>query len=221
MSGNVEEFAGLQTYITGPRDSKRAILLLSDALGFEIPNFRKLADKVAEAGYLVVAPDFFYGDPLDVHNPQVDRVAWMNAHDAAKGCDDAKAVVEALKNKGVAAIGAAGFCWGGMAGVKLAKFDCIKAVVILHPGPITVEEINEVKVPTALLGAEEDRHCPAEQLRHFGSILSAKSEIESMAKVYPGTKHGWTLMYNVEDEDAVKKAEEAHSDMLNWLNKYV
>lgn len=26
--------------------------------------------------------------------------------------------------------------------VKLAKFDCIKAAVVLHPGPITEEEIN-------------------------------------------------------------------------------
>jgi hypothetical protein len=30
----------------------------------------------------------------------------------------------------------------GMVVVKLAKFDCIQAGVILHPGPITVDEIN-------------------------------------------------------------------------------
>lgn len=30
-----------------------------------------------------------------------------------KGFEDAKAVVQALKSKGVSAIGAAGFCWGG------------------------------------------------------------------------------------------------------------
>lgn len=32
-AGVVEELAGLQTYVTGPPDSNRAILLLSDAIG--------------------------------------------------------------------------------------------------------------------------------------------------------------------------------------------
>lgn len=32
-AGNVEELGGLQTYVTGLRDSKRAILFISDAFG--------------------------------------------------------------------------------------------------------------------------------------------------------------------------------------------
>ena len=67
-------------------------------------------------------------------------------------------------------VGAAGFCWGGsntllisplprtfslysstnmvgacvvgMAVVRLAKYDCIDAAVLLHPGPITQDQIN-------------------------------------------------------------------------------
>lgn len=43
--------------------------------------YRKLADKVAGAGFLVVAPDFFYGDPIvDLNNPQFDREAWRKIH---------------------------------------------------------------------------------------------------------------------------------------------
>lgn len=42
--------------------------------------YRKLADKVAAAGFLVVAPDFFYGDPVDLSNPQFDRDAWRKVH---------------------------------------------------------------------------------------------------------------------------------------------
>lgn len=69
-------------------------------------------------------------------------------------------------------VGAAGFCWGGsntlfdliastfslysltnmvgacvvgMAVVRLAKYDCIDAAVLLHPGPITQDQINGAK----------------------------------------------------------------------------
>lgn len=41
---------------------------------------RKLADKVAAAGFFVVLPDFFYGDPFNLDNPQFDRESWLKAH---------------------------------------------------------------------------------------------------------------------------------------------
>lgn len=46
-------------------------------------------------------------------------------------------------------------------------------------------------------------------------------QIESFVKLYPGVSHGWTVRYNVDDEAAVKSAEEAHQDMLNWFTKHV
>jgi carboxymethylenebutenolidase len=46
-------------------------------------------------------------------------------------------------------------------------------------------------------------------------------QVDSFVKIFPGVSHGWTLRYNPDDESAVKIAEEAHSDMLKWLTKYV
>lgn len=37
----------------------------------------------------------------------------------------------------------------------------------------------EVKIPIAVLGAEIDRYSPPEQLKEFGEILSAKSQVMS------------------------------------------
>ncbi|CAN4113487.1 unnamed protein product [Withania somnifera] len=217
--GNLQQIGGLSSYVTGPVDSKLAILLISDVFGYEAPLLRSLADKVAAAGYLVVVPDFFYGEPLN--REKHDSQTWLKAHDTDKGCEDAKAVVESLKSKGVSAIGVAGFCWGGMVVSKLAKYGTIGAAVILHPGPITVDEINEVKVPTAILAAEQDPIFPPEQAKLLGDALSKKSEIESFVKIFPGVEHGWTVRYNVDNEVVVKAAEEAHSDMLNWFTKFI
>ncbi|XP_062150363.1 endo-1,3;1,4-beta-D-glucanase-like [Alnus glutinosa] len=222
-AGAVQELGGLQTYVTGPPHSKLAILLISDVFGYEAPNLRKLADKVAAAGFLVVVPDFFFGDPIiKLDDPHFDRDSWKKAHNTDKGCEDAKLVIAALKSKGVSAIGAAGFCWGGVVVVKLASStDMIQAAVVLHPGRITEEEIDDVKVPIAILGAEIDHASPPEQLKKFGDKLSVKSELDSFVKIFPGVAHGWAVRYNVEDESAVKSAEEAHLDTLNWFTKYV
>lgn len=218
-AATVEELGGLQTYITGPCDSKTAVILLSDAYGYEGPKIRRLAEKVAEeTGFLVVVPDFFRGDPIDSTR---DRAEWLGTHTADKGCEDAKAVIAALKSKGVSTIGIAGFCWGGMTVVKLAKYDSIRVAVVLHPGPISEDDIREVKVPIALLGAETDHLCPPELLTKLNGILAEKPEVDNFLKIYPGVKHGWTLMYSDDDEFAVKMAEEGHSDMLNWLTKYI
>jgi carboxymethylenebutenolidase len=46
-------------------------------------------------------------------------------------------------------------------------------------------------------------------------------QLDSFVKIFPGVAHGWTVRYNVEDESAVKSAEEAHLDTLNWFTKYV
>ncbi|GLT70978.1 hypothetical protein SLA2020_430240 [Shorea laevis] len=108
----------------------------------------------------------------------------MKAHNTDKGCEDAKHVIAALKSKGVSAIGAAGFCWGGMVVVKLASSTDIQAGVVLHPGRITEDEIDYVKVPIALLGAEIDHSSPPERLKKFGEKLSAKSEFDSFVKIF-------------------------------------
>ncbi|KAL9252541.1 hypothetical protein AKJ16_DCAP16554 [Drosera capensis] len=221
-SGLVTEIAGLSAYVTGPANSKRAALLISDVFGYEAPNLRKLADKVAAAGYLTVVPDFFFGDPIvKWGDPNFDVGAWLSKHGTDKGFEDARSVIAELRNKGVSSVGAAGFCWGGNVVAKLAKLDDIQAGVILHPGPLTVDDINAIKVPVSILGAEIDRSSPPELLKQFGEILSAKPGIDSFVKIFPGVAHGWSVRYSLEDESAVRSAEEAQGDLLNWFLKHV
>ncbi|KAH9682990.1 DLH domain-containing protein [Citrus sinensis] len=102
-AGHVEKLGGLNTYVTGSPDSKLAALLISDVFGYEAPNLRcflqqrKLADKVAAAGFYVAVPDFFHGDPnVDGGRPLQE---WIK--DQGVLC------------KGITATGAVGFCWGG------------------------------------------------------------------------------------------------------------
>ncbi|XP_055813317.1 endo-1,3;1,4-beta-D-glucanase-like [Solanum dulcamara] len=219
--GSVLELGGLKTYVSASPNSKHAILLVSDVFGYEAPNLRKLADKVAAVGYYVVVPDFLYGDPYIPENKEKTIQVWLQSHGTDKGFEDAKQVIAALKDKGISAIGAAGFCWGAKVVVQLAKSDNIQAAVLLHPSFVSVDDIQEVKAPIAISGAEIDQLSPPEFVKQFEEILSSKSEVDSFVKIYPGVVHGWTVRYNVEDEKAVQSAEEAHQDMLDWFTKHV
>ncbi|KAJ4789520.1 hypothetical protein LUZ62_040766 [Rhynchospora pubera] len=217
----VEDFGGLKAYITGSPESKLAIILISDVFGYEAPLLRNLADKVSTSGYFVLVPDFFHGDPAtpEIVKNSIDE--WIKKHNIPKGFEEAKQVIEVLKERGFSAIGAAGFCWGGKVVVELAKYDYINAVVSLHPGPLTHDDIREVKCPISILGAETDPFCPPEVIKQFAEILSSKPEVHSHVKIYPGTVHGWSVRYDVNDKQAVEKAEEAQKDMLDWFVKYV
>ncbi|GAA0142117.1 hydrolase [Lithospermum erythrorhizon] len=220
-AGCVTQVAGLKSYVSGSPDFKLAIILISDVFGYEAPNLRKLADKVAAAGYHVVVPDFLNGDPHDPKNAEKPLLEWIKSHSPEHAVEDAKSVIAALKSQGITAVGAAGFCWGAKVVVHLGKSDDIQAGVLLHPSLCTIDDIKELKTPIAVLGAEIDHISPPALLKQFEEILSSKPEVDGYVKIFPGVAHGWTVRYNMEDENAVKAAEEAHKDMLDWFTKYL
>eukprot|EP00249_Psilotum_nudum_P015661 c25454_g1_i2 orf=85-795(+) len=218
-TGKEELFGHLASYVVECPSSKAAVILVSDVFGFGPPNLRKLADKIAIAGYLVVVPDLLNNEPF---NPSVTSVSeWRKKHSPAEAVEDVKKVIEVLKGKGITSIGAAGMCWGAKVVVELAKEDDLKAAVLCHPSLVTVEDIKVVKTPIAILAAEIDKTSPPELIEEFSRILDSREEVESFVNIYPGVAHGWTVRYDVDDEEAVRRAEEAHGKMLEWFRKHL
>ncbi|XP_068664208.1 endo-1,3;1,4-beta-D-glucanase-like [Aristolochia californica] len=219
-SGSVVAIGGLSAYVAGSPDSKAAVLFVTDVYGYEAPNLRELADRVGAAGFYAVVPDFLHGDPFgpEKHSSIQD---WLKLHAPDKAAEEAKTVVAAIKSKGISSIGTVGICWGAKVIVELAKTNEIQAAVMFHPSFVTLDDIKEVKCHISILGAEIDKLTPPELAKQFEEALSAKSEIDSFVKIFPGAAHGWTVRYNPNDELSVKKAEEAHGDMLAWFTKHL
>ncbi|KAK4746208.1 hypothetical protein SAY87_012520 [Trapa incisa] len=242
-SGHLERIAGLNAYVTGLPESKFTVVLVSDIFGitppslrsplvsflvffhyfggFEAPNLRNLADKVAASGFYVVVPDYFKGDPYNPENAERPIAIWLKDHGHDKGFEETKLIVEALKGKGLSPIGAAGFCWGAKVVVELSKLGVIEAAVMLHPSFVTVEDIKAVTVPICVLGAEIDQMSPPVLLKKFEEALATKPEVDAFVKIFPKVSHGWTVRYDVGNAEAVKCAEEAHLDMTEWFVKYL
>ncbi|KAJ0531120.1 putative dienelactone hydrolase, alpha/Beta hydrolase [Helianthus annuus] len=214
-SGEVLQIASLNSYVSGKPDSKIAVLLVSDVYGYEAPKLRQVADKVASAGYYAVVPDFFNGDPM-TSEYEIDD--WLRKHTPEQVVEFAKPLIQALKEKGITRVGAAGFCWGAKVVVELAKYGEIQVAALLHPSLVTLDDIKGVRVPIAILGAELDKQSPPELIKEFEAALVA-NEVYHFVKIYPGVGHGWTIRYNDDDAAEVKSAEEAHQDLVNWFVK--
>ncbi|XP_010466706.1 PREDICTED: endo-1,3;1,4-beta-D-glucanase [Camelina sativa] len=220
-SGNVEKLGGLDAYVSGSPDSKLCVILVSDVYGYEAPNLRALADKVAASGFYVVVPDYFCGDPYDPSNQERPIQVWIKDHGCDKGFEETKPLLEAIKNKGITAIGAAGMCWGAKVVVELSKVELIQAAVLLHPSFVTVDDIKVVKAPIAILGAEFDNLSPPALVKQFEESLASKPEVYSYVKIFPKVSHGWTVRYKIDEPEAVKAADEAHKEMLDWFVTYL
>lgn len=228
--GHDETWNSLPVYIAGPSLSpapSSAVLIISDIYGWRVPQTRQLADKIAAAGHFVVVPDFMEGEPYASTDPNQEYGGlheYLERHSKRKAINHAKEVLEKIHTMGFHVIGAAGFCWGAKILVNLLKGDtAVGAGIMCHPSFLTTDDIKEVKVPLAILGAEIDIITPPKMVLEFESILKASPDVghQSYCNIYPDADHGWTTRYEPNNLEARNRAETAHGDIISWFQTHL
>jgi dienelactone hydrolase len=114
---------------------------------------------MAAAGYFVVVPDLFHGDPVpdNALEKGFDFAPWIAKHGVDAVDPVITSTIKAMReNYGVKKIGAVGYCFGGRYVVRfLGKGKGLDAGFAAHPSMVQSSEFEEVDGPLSLALAGE------------------------------------------------------------------
>ncbi|TMM48202.1 dienelactone hydrolase family protein [Qipengyuania marisflavi] len=126
LSGK-ENFAA---YVARPADAPRAAIVVIQEIFGVNAGIRRKCDKLAEAGFLAIAPDLFWrlepGIELDPDiEPEFQRALdLMGKFNQDQGVRDIEAAIKWAQSEGCGKVGAVGYCLGGrLAYMAAARTD--------------------------------------------------------------------------------------------------
>lgn len=223
--GETITLAGLGTYVSHPpKPTNRVILVFPDVHGpFHINN-KLLFDTFASQGFLVIAIDYFEGDPIQDSRdtPGFDHMAWIN-----KKLPRAKEIspkwVDAVKEKFGNAdtqYGTVGYCFGAPFVLDICATDKVKAGAIAHPAFLDEDHFRNLKQPLMLSCAEEDHTFSAES-RHRSEEILISIKAKYYYQLFSGVKHGFALRGNMEVENERWAKEQSAAGIASWWDRFL
>jgi carboxymethylenebutenolidase len=224
-------------YLTLPDDDERhpGVLLVMDAYGVR-PRIEEMADRIAERGYAVLAPNVFYRAGRSPVLPFPDMSDESARADFFKGV---RPLMAQLTSDGLAADGAAyldelgrvadgpvaitGYCMGARVGLRIAAAhpDRVAALAGFHGGGLVTDDPDSPhRSVGALRGevyfghADQDRSNSAEQIATLDAALE-DAGVTHRSEVYAGAAHGYTMSDTpAYDEQAAERHFAALFDLL-------
>ena len=159
---------------------------------------RSMADQIAEAGYIALAPDLLSGagpnnEGTSAFKNSDDARTAIYALDPEQVTADLNATVSYLKNvpSGNGKVAVIGFCWGGSQSFRFATNSKeIKAAYVCYgTGPKNDEAYKNIEVPVYGFYGGNDNRVNA-TIEHSGRIMKAQNKTYEPV-IYAGAGHGF------------------------------
>jgi carboxymethylenebutenolidase len=204
-----------------PSGSGPGVLVVQEWWGLDA-DLKKMADRLAAAGFVALAPDLYHGQVAG--HTEMDKAAQlMNTMPPDRAGRDMSGAVDYLasrpdvKGKG---IGVVGFCMGGMLSFLIAanRGDKVKAVVPFYGFPQGAMEPDWSKMTAAVSGhmAEKDDFFPPAGAQALEKKLRGMGKDVTL-KVHPGTGHAFMGPHNALGTLNEKLAEQIWPDVIGFL----
>lgn len=190
--GAFDAYLAKPTSGTGP-----GIVVIQEIFGVNA-NVRAIADELAAAGYVALAPDLFWRIEPGVDITDQSEAEWAKAFDlfgkfnADLGITDIAATIKTLRAMpGVTKVGAVGHCLGGLLAYLTAARTDIDAAVSYYGVNIAslLGEASKISKPILLHVAEKDQFVPAEAQKQMADALGARTQATMVT--YAGQDHAF------------------------------
>jgi carboxymethylenebutenolidase len=189
------------------------VLLIMDAFGLR-RRIEEMADRVAQRGYVVLAPNVFYRAgrapvlPLPDFSDPDQRAGFMDAVrplmdqlTAERVASDGGAYLDHLAGVAAGPVAITGYCMGGRVGWRIAAAhpDRVVALGCFHGGGLVTDAPDSPHLSAGDLQAElyfghadQDRSMTAEQIAVLERALDAAGA-RYRSELYEGAMHGYTM----------------------------
>ncbi|KAK3363475.1 Alpha/Beta hydrolase protein [Lasiosphaeria hispida] len=196
--GSYGEVDELKTYVTGPDDASRGIVVIYDIFGYfdqTIQGADILATSDAHQKYKVVIPDWFEGSPvpIDMYPPNTPEKQkflgdFFGKHSPQSVAAKLPGFVKSLgaKYPSVKSWGVLGFCWGGkvVSLVTSGESNPFSVAGEAHPAMVDPKDAEGIKVPLIMLASGEE---PEDKVKAFEETLKVPKHVE----IFKDQIHGW------------------------------
>lgn len=192
----------VQAYLVRPQKagSYPGVVIIHEWWGLN-EQIKRVADRVAEEGYLAIAPDLYRG--------KIPTDAGL-AHELMRGLNENWAVdvvtgavaqlrgIEVRERRGAPApparmaVGTLGFCMGGRISLATALSGADVQAAVMYYGSVETSKdaLKPLEVPLLGIYGNEDRGIPLDQIRAFEAVLKESGK-DATVLVYPGVGHAF------------------------------
>lgn len=231
FNGKIEQLPNeLQAYVTGG-PSKTAIIVAYDIFGFSAGRVKQICDTLASEGHLVVLPDFFRGDNVELGTSRgEEKMSWIkgqsNPEELLKLFADV--LMPFVQTRGVERVAVMGWCWGAWFVTKAGSTGRVVAGVAPHPSHSKLAKawgededtvLRSMQCPLLLMPAGDD----PESTKPGGAnqLVMQEKGIECEAVEFPEMKHGFLSRGDIADPIVARDVQLALQHAIAFLNKHL
>jgi carboxymethylenebutenolidase len=224
-------------YLARPDDDdgrRPGVLLLVDAFGLR-PQIEQMAGRIAQRGFVVLAPNVFYRhgrapvlpmpdleDPTQ-RDPFMEKIRPMMQELTPELVEsDGRAYLDFLSGVARGPYAVTGYCMGARLGWRIATAhpDQVRALAGFHGGGLVTEaedsphlSAGELTAEVYLGYADNDRSMTPENIAALEQALD-EADVTYQSEVYAGAAHGYTMADTAMYDEG---ASERHFDALYAL----
>lgn len=207
----LDKASTFNAYVARPDGSaKAAIVVIQEIFGINA-GIRRKCDKLAEEGYLAIAPDLFWQfedgielDP-DIEAQMEKALDLFGKFDQDQGVRDIEATIKWARSQGCGKVGAVGYCLGGrLAYMTAARTDSDATVGYYAVGiDNLLHEKKAISHPLMLHVPTEDGFVDkkTQKAMHDGLDSHPKVTLHD----YEGLDHGFATEFGNRRDDAAAK----------------